>query len=519
MSLRNRALFTVAGSLMLLVIVLIVVAQVILLDGFEQLEHESAVKNVDRVINTFNDEITTLLGSNADWAHWTDTYEFIQDANESYVEDNLSNETLSNLNVNMMIFIKNDGTIVFSKAFDLSAFEEIPLPEGLESYLMPDSPLINHADESSTVGGVVLLDGIPTILTSRPILTNEIQGPIHGSLIFGRFINEERLQELSDSLKLDISIIALAASLSADEANARDELGQSSSFVQAMDNQTLVGYGQLNDINDNPALLVKVMLNRDILAQGQATFSFFAISLVALAIGGGLLTAFLLDRSILSRVTKLQHEVSQISTSGDLSYRIPVEGQDELSSLGTKLNEMLGALASAQQAQKEIDERLRAVVNNAPLLLWAASPDGVLQLIDGAELQNLDKDKLNLVGKNLADWIEHVPMTTDDFAQTVKGIASSARANVGDLLFTSQYVPLKDAQGTVTRVIGVATNITVQVTAEENLDHKNRELARAHELLRSSVEQLNETFQRGATLDELRDSVLFIQKEFEKLQN
>ena len=269
MSLRNRTLLTVGGVLLLLVVALIIAAQMILVSGFEQLEDKNAREHVERVTNTINDEISAMLSTTADWAHWDDTYNFILGENDTYVEDNLSSDTLINLDVNLMIFINTEGEIIFSRAIDTDSGEDIDLPEGLDAYLNPDGMLVHHTEEMSAVGGILLLPDGPLMVTSRPILTNQIQGPIHGALILGRFFDAARTQLLSDTLKLDISLYPLDEQLPDDLQTIRGELTDLSSiYIHPVSNTLLDGYGLLADVDGNPALLLAIHLDRDILAQG-----------------------------------------------------------------------------------------------------------------------------------------------------------------------------------------------------------------------------------------------------------
>jgi PAS domain S-box-containing protein len=526
MSIRYKALIIVGGTLLFLIVILVVAAQLIMIDGFKQLENEDAHDNVQRAVNAINDEITSGLAINADWAWWDDTYEFIQDSNEVYIEDNLAGDTLGVLNLNVMIFVNTDGEIVFSKAIDLETWEETTFPEGINELLSLDSPLVAHPDETSGVGGIILLPDGLMLVTSRAILTNESEGPIQGALIFGRFLDESAVQALSESLKLDIALWPLDDQLDSDLQTTRAELANISDvFVKPIDDKSIAGYGLLGGIDGNPAVLLRVNMNRDIVEQGQSTFSFFALSLVIVGLTGGIVTLMILDRMILSRISRLVVEVGNISTSGDLSYRIATKGTDEISTLGNKLNEMLVALGQAQVARQESDKRLQTLVNNAPIVIWAIDTDGKLTLVDGDEINNLNIDPAQLIGRPISDWINKIPMTEEEIQQTLKGEIVSATNKIADLSFDAHFVPLKDEQGKVTGVIGVATNISDRILAEQGLKQagddlnlKNQQLLRAHELLRSTVEQLSDTIQRGGSNEELKGSVDFIQQEFLKLQ-
>ncbi|MEW5957310.1 MAG: histidine kinase dimerization/phosphoacceptor domain -containing protein, partial [Chloroflexota bacterium] len=82
---------------------------------------------------------------------------------------------------------------------------------------------------------------------------------------------------------------------------------------------------------------------------------------IGLVFGGVML--LLLEKEVLARLTRLSQKVSEIGHSRDLSKRVQVPGDDELSKLGETINEMLEALAgseeSLRQAHAELEDRSR----------------------------------------------------------------------------------------------------------------------------------------------------------------
>ena len=133
-----------------------------------------------------------------DWASWDDTYNFIQDRNEAYIESNLYPEALAALNVNMLLFIDTSGQLVYGKAIDLQSTEEKSIPQDLISELSRNNVLWNHSDVTSFVSGVVLLDETPMLVSSIPILTSLGEGPIRGALVAGRYLDSEELESISE---------------------------------------------------------------------------------------------------------------------------------------------------------------------------------------------------------------------------------------------------------------------------------------------------------------------------------
>jgi sensor domain CHASE-containing protein len=53
-----------------------------------------------------------------DWAEWDDAYDFISNVNPDFVRKNLPAKTFTDLNVDVIIFARPDGRIIFGKMYN-----------------------------------------------------------------------------------------------------------------------------------------------------------------------------------------------------------------------------------------------------------------------------------------------------------------------------------------------------------------------------------------------------------------
>ncbi|MCC7446852.1 MAG: PAS domain-containing protein [Anaerolineae bacterium] len=95
----------------------------------------------------------------------------------------------------------------------------------------------------------------------------------------------------------------------------------------------------------------------------------------------------------------------------------------------------------------------------------------------------------------------------------------------GELMWVQTgKVPYRDKNGDIIGVIAFAVDITGQKVIEDKLrdahntlERQNRQLNRAHEFLRSTLDHLKMALQRGASKAELSDYLESIQQEFQRL--
>lgn len=353
MSLRRKTLLIVGGTVALLVIVLVGISQIIVVRSFAELEERETSVQVERALAAFDGRVAALETVAGDWAPWDDTYSFLEDGNQAYIDSNLAYETLQNLAVDFMAFVRNSGEIVYVAAYDDETGEEIELPAGLRDYLRPQGTLLLHADVESSHSGLLMLREGPILVASYPILTSEHEGPIEGSLIVGRALAEAEVAALEGATRLNIDSVRVTdADPPADFVVALERLSQGEHpVVIPLNGDAISGYSVIPDIYGEPALLLRVTTGREIHQRG-VTANWYVTTAV-LAIGAALLLVVWLitERLVLRRLSALSGRVDEIRRGRRQSDRVTAGGSDELSLLGRGIN---GLLESVERSEAEL---------------------------------------------------------------------------------------------------------------------------------------------------------------------
>jgi signal transduction histidine kinase len=103
---------------------------------------------------------------------------------------------------------------------------------------------------------------------------------------------------------------------------------------------------------------------------------------------------------------------------------------------------------------------LKAVVDNAPIVLFAFDTDGILTLSEGHGLEILGLKPGEAVGKSVFALYKESPAVVDACRRALKGETLSGIALLQGLAFETRYTPQLDWGGKVTGVLGVATDVT-----------------------------------------------------------
>ncbi|MCW5848790.1 MAG: HAMP domain-containing protein [Anaerolineae bacterium] len=176
----------------------------------------------------------------------------------------------------------------------------------------------------------------------------------------GRYLDAPMIEQLSKRTQFPLTFYRLdSESLPPEVQQVRQQLSPASPIItQPLDGATLAGYTILSDIDGQPRLMVRVEMPRPIYQQGQLTLRYLLMSVLAAGLVFGLLSILLLELFVLRRVASLSAGVSRVTEQGDLSLRLPVVGDDELSGLTRDINTMLSALADSEERLRHLNQEL-----------------------------------------------------------------------------------------------------------------------------------------------------------------
>ena len=136
-------------------------------------------------------------------------------------------------------------------------------------------------------------------------------------------------------------------------------------------------------------------------------------------------------------------------------------------------------------ALSEAEQRLRAIISKAPVVLFAADANGIVTLCEGKALQKLGKVSGQSVGQSLFDMYRSYPAVIANVRRALAGEAFSSLDELTGLglCFETHWAPIRAENGIPAGTIAVAVDVS-----ERTRDERARE--EAETLYRSLVEQL-----------------------------
>lgn len=166
---------------------------------------------------------------------------------------------------------------------------------------------------------------------------------------------------------------------------------------------------------------------------------------------------------------------------------IPVKNSDgsfaEVNGIAFDITNMI----KAEEALRETDERLRLVLTNAPVFMFALDKKGKFTFAAGRGLRSLGLNQHEVVGKSIEDIFGRDPGISDFVKRALGGEEFNSIIKVKSgrgrgVVFDVRYVPFRDAAGSMSGVVGVAVDVTTMKRTEEALresEERFRQLAEA----------------------------------------
>ncbi len=362
---------TLQGKIIGLLIVLLVlmggtdyvIDRLVVFQNYVALEKAQARKDLDRCLAALNNEIDHLKILTDDWAVWDDTYQFIQDRNADYIESNLVPLTFFDNKLNLIAFYDLQGNRVWGQSMDLSTktpisispFQNSNLP--LTHALLQKTPPAN--DTNGGTNGIFITGKGPMLVSSKPILTSNREGPVRGHLVMGQLLTPALIDRLVKQTRVRHNLLKInSTTLEKDDQQAMREISKKGPVYILETNDTLKAYAMVPNLAEEPALLMRVVAPREISKKGIESVRYGVVSGSLMFLSFLLVVLGIIKYTVLQPILALTRHAVTIRDSNDLSLRQNTTRRDEIGVLSREFDRLVAQQQSIQKGLKrEIEER------------------------------------------------------------------------------------------------------------------------------------------------------------------
>jgi len=327
MKLRKKMLIIIIALMISTLGLLLIITESVIMKSYLSLEEENAQLEAERAFNGVDFTIHKLDAMAIDWAHWDDTYEFINDKNVDYLYRNIVPSTFTDSEMEYMIILDEEYNAMLKREFDLDK----------ETFSSAPESFVQVVKENINTTGIFFIDEKAIAFTIFDIQdSNEVKDGI-GALAFGFEFNNNVLDKLRDAFKSDINI-----------THGIDvEQDEPIKFNRSKFETTATFQIPYRNVEKWMNVEVKIPNKTSILGRKTVRNYMLFITLTLL-----LFTIVLfryMRKVIIMRLSKLSKDAYAISHSEDLSKRLSIEGEDEISELKDDINVMLNKIENMNE--------------------------------------------------------------------------------------------------------------------------------------------------------------------------
>ena len=395
MKLRTKIAITVIPFL-LLTIVVINLAFGVFFQNFVLALEDSQINMVKENISSYLQEKKVKYIANAnDWGHWDDSYTFVRGENETYIQDNITESTFTNLDLNFMIYTDMSGTHYYETyySFDAAAFSSFP-----EDFSDGFSDVFLYSQQGDDTFGIFQMGDGYYFVAATDITDSAMIEKSVGKMLIGK--------------KIDIGILGAMEKISGctvesirktDNPNTAAEGGTLLlTYSNRSEKQDTIDIELTapNASDPHGAVLFTLSMPRTFFIMGMKRIVNFSIANTAGSVVVALVIFILLGMVLTRPFMRLTADVQNIDMSKKEFQKLSETGQDEFAYLRKSINSLLRRIELEHRDVIDSQEKLSATLLSVG--------DGVISVDINGRIQFINPVAQKLTGWRMEEAIDRM---------------------------------------------------------------------------------------------------------------
>lgn len=292
---------------------------------FSEIEVREMQVRVNFIKALIKTELHALEVTTRDWAAWDDTYQFMEDTNQAYIDSNMHWEAMEGLGFSTMLMLDLEGRVVYGITYDLETGILMATPSGLLDYFDPGGlKLLMDGVAEPLIAGLVRLEEGLFLAASYPVLPSSREGESKGYLVFGKRISEVMVESWSETVDVELELDVQQTTLPMPGKEYTNKLILEEVEIEPVNKHIIEVRLELIDIYGRGVGTLRVFKDREVLVQGlrMGMYAEIGVVLVTLLAGLGVYWLWLkLGREGLAQAELLVVKVREIEASNQALER------------------------------------------------------------------------------------------------------------------------------------------------------------------------------------------------------
>ena len=310
------------------------------------LRHEKVhtLKSLDSYKKIINKEIKSLDVLCKNHAYRDDIYEFVRNENKDYLKSNFLPTDFEDNRIDFVIIADNSGNTLYSQAYDYENKKPAAVSPDIKDFLNNNPQLlfagISYADK---VSGIFNVSDKYVIYSSNKIIKSNNSGPALGSLIMGRYLDENTLSVLSEITGSQIKFLPIEEIMLSDgKTDVAEEISRTKTYYIYPESDSMMNaFIPVADFRGDIIGAFQVNITRDIFLEGMSNILDFSFLVLISIILFTLLSALFIQKIVIKRITNLNNAVNEVNVRELSEINYKDNGRDEISNLASSIKIML----------------------------------------------------------------------------------------------------------------------------------------------------------------------------------
>lgn len=345
-------------------------------DFVKALENSQVSAAKESIASYIREKLDKYTANANDWGHWDDTYRFVQGMNDTYLQDNVTEPTFANLDLNFMIFTGQDGSRFHETYYspDTEAFSSFP-----EDFMQGFNAVVEQSLTTDDLYGLFRFGDSFYFTAATDITDSNALQSRTGKMIIGRRIDGSILDAMEKISGCTLGSISQAVNPGAEAGGTeRDVSSAYSESGDAIDIEITFP----NAFDPQNAVLFSMKMPRTLFLMGRDRVLNFSIAntlgSVAIAMTIFMLLGYYLTRPFM----KLTKDVQAIDMSKKVFDMLPEAGKDEFAYLRQSINGLLQRIEQEHRDVAEGREKLSATLLSVGDGVLSVDVEGRIQFIN-----------------------------------------------------------------------------------------------------------------------------------------
>ena len=339
-------------------------SKIFLLKSFTDIEIDKAHTDAKVALNYIQNDIYKMNVINIDYARWDDTYNYLNNRNNDYIISNFGDtNSMENAKISFIFITDSLGNSVYKKNIE-DKTKDI-FTEALAKNITSNVSKLLSNNKTKNIKGIMLYDKISVLISAERITKSDGSGRSPGFFIFAKYYDKDEIDAIKQNTELNTDLVDYDKDLILNNDSAKKD-----TFVKVTNENIITSYGLLKNIFSEPSLFVKVTSQRNIFRKAQNTMDFYLLILIAVSILFSLSIFMLIYVFVIKRIKIINSIVENVRNSHDVLPSIILSGNDEISELGSKFNDMFHRLKKSDETIVSLAnyDTLTGLVNRKKLL-------------------------------------------------------------------------------------------------------------------------------------------------------